>query len=54
MIKEDSQDTKINIRNLALNNYLDIPKFLFNVDCAIVIKVVHGRFSDIILFDTIK
>lgn len=54
MIKEDSQDTKINIRNLALNNYLDIPKFLFNVDCANVIKVAPGGFSDIISFDTIK
>ena len=54
MIKEDSQDTKKNIRNLALNNYLDIPKFLFNVDCANVIKVAPGGFSDIISFDTIK
>lgn len=53
-VKEDSLDTKTIIRNLALSNYLEIPKFIFCIDCENVVKVAPGGFSDIIEYEEIK
>lgn len=53
-VKEDSLDTKTIIRNIALSNYLEIPKFIFCIDCENVVKVAPGGFSDIIEYEEIK